>query len=252
MCMVDQNFNWWRTFFHRDEIFCWDEKWIKRFVIWSFKVSNSFKGLRELRSHLLASQVRGSSLYKFACKINWLDIDMINVSMFRVLWLCALTTEEAFTEVLDGRLTSKEGQTKNLKIIKMPEKVKTKPNTYPLSSQAGPGRADRSGGGSPLACLCHWLPRPHQVSKLNSNVCVQDTTPLHVTQWSRQSQGWYPRLVVRRLPQSDGARTISCWVQGMNHAINNKYGKSNIHQDWILIFLLMKGKIRKYNQLKLI
>ena len=61
MCMVDQNFNWWRTFFHRDEIFCWDEKWIKRFVIWSFKVSNSFKGLRELRSHLLASQVRGSS-----------------------------------------------------------------------------------------------------------------------------------------------------------------------------------------------
>ena len=190
---------------------------------------------------------------------------MISLPFIRALWLCALTTEEAFTEVLDGRLTSKEGlQTKNLKIMKMPEKVKTKPNTYPFCSQVGPGRAHRPGGGSPLACLCHWLPRPHQVSKLNSNVCVQDTnkspappsmfntSPLHGTQWPRQSQGWYPRLVVRRLPQSDGARTISRWVQGMNHAINNKHGKSNIHQDWILIFLLMKGKIRKYNQLKLI
>ena len=80
----------------------------------------------------------------------------------------------------------------------------------------------------------------------------QDTSPLHGTQWPRQSQGWYPRLVVRRLPQSDGARTISRWVQGMNHAINNKLGKSNIHQNWILIFLIMKGKIRKYNQIKLI
>ena len=56
---------------------------------------------------------------------------MISLPFIRALWLCALTTEEAFTEVLDGRLTSKEGQTKNLKIMKMPEKVKTKPNTYP-------------------------------------------------------------------------------------------------------------------------
>ena len=108
---------------------------------------------------------------------------MISLPFIRALWLCALTTEEAFTEVLDGRLTSKEGlQTKILKIMKMPEKVKTKPNTYPLSSQVGPGRAHRSGGGSPLARLCHWLPRPHQVSKLNSNVCVQDTSLLHGTQ----------------------------------------------------------------------
>ena len=96
---------------------------------------------------------------------------MISLPFIRALWLCALTTEEAFTEGLDGRLTSKEGlQTKNLKIMAMPEKVKTKPNTYPFSSQVGPGRADRPGGGSPLACLCHWLPRPHQVSKLNSKI----------------------------------------------------------------------------------
>ena len=120
---------------------------------------------------------------------------MISLPFIRALWLCALTTEEVFTEALDGRLTLKEGlQTKKPENHEMPEKVETKPKTYPLSSQVGPGRADRPGGGSPLARLCHWLPRPHQVSKLNSNVCVQDTNkyptlpsmlntpPLHVTQ----------------------------------------------------------------------